>query len=321
MSRIESLFSTWRANQTRTHTATLECLVDLDQVESREADTEVIQPPELPQDGALGYGLWRDFRLILQVVDARREASAQSEDAPVVSDAEGAEVVCWRVPRTLELWVWSQQGVESDITLVTRTPVTTVDQRSDIHGMELRAGAFGEHGGTWTFGDEGAPTAITTSDKSMAGSLADAFGSVPEQLAGAVDQAKKLTDSMNGIRDAAAEREKAAADRDLATVKARIDLLGLNATEVDAAALARAEQAVKLRTATRSLAPGADALEDLKAELDRVKTQNDLDVARRTATLENQLVDVRAEVARLEQEVLIAKAKYDKLNPDKGDGR
>jgi len=28
---------------------------------------------------------------------------------------------------------------------------------------------------------------------------------------------------------------------------------------------------------------------------------------------------VRAEVARLEQEVLIAKAKYDKRNPDKGD--
>jgi len=105
----------------------------------------------------------------------------------------------------------------------------------------------------------------------------------------------------------------------LATAKARIELLGLNATEEDAAALARAEQAVKLRTATRSLAPGADALEDLKAELDRVKTQNDLDAARRTATLENQLVDVRAEVARLEQEVLIAKAKYDKRNPDKGD--
>ena len=185
--------------------------------------------------------------------------------------------------------------------------------------MELRAGAFGEHGGTWTFGDEGAPTAITTSDKSMAGALADALGSVPEQLVGAVDQAKKLTDSINGIQDAAAEREKAAAERDLATAKARIELLGLNATEEDAAALARAEQAVKLRTATRSLAPGADALEDLKAELDRVKTQNDLDAARRTATLENQLVDVRAEVARLEQEVLIAKAKYDKRNPDKGD--
>jgi len=85
----------------------------------------------------------------------------------------------------------------------------------------------------------------------MAGALADALGSVPEQLVGAVDQAKKLTDSINGIQDAAAEREKAAAERDLATAKARIELLGLNATEEDAAALARAEQAVKLRTATR----------------------------------------------------------------------
>jgi hypothetical protein len=249
--RIETLYATWRANQTQTHTATLECLVDLDQVETRSAGMDVTEPPEPPQDGAPGYALWRDFRLIVQVVDARREANARRSDAPEIGGADGANVVYWRVPRTIELWVWSQQDLESDITLVTRTPVIVVDQRSNTHGMELRAGAFGEHGGTWTFGDEGAPTAITTSDKSMAGALADALGSVPEQLVGAVDQAKKLTDSINGIQDAAAEREKAAAERDLATAKARIELLGLNATEEDAAALARAEQAVKLRTATR----------------------------------------------------------------------
>ena len=102
--------------------------------------------------------------------------------------------------------------------------------------MSLRSGGFGD-GGKWTFGDDGAPIGITTSDKSMAGAVADALGAAPEQLAWAVDHAKKLTDTLNGIQDAAAEREKAAAERDLATAKARLELLGVNATAEDAAAV------------------------------------------------------------------------------------
>jgi hypothetical protein len=200
---------------------------------------------------------------------------------------------------------------------VTRAPVVVVDGKSDIYGMSLRSGAFGEHGGKWTFGDDGAPTAITTSDKSMAGAVADALGAAPEQLAGAVDQAKKLTDTLNGIQDAAAEREKAAAERDLATAKARLELLGVNATVEDAAAVARAEQAVRLRTATRAIGPAANALEDLRGELDLLKTQNDLDAARRSAATESQLVELKAEMARLGQEVLIAKSRYQLANPDK----
>jgi hypothetical protein len=320
VSRIETLFATWRASQTTTHTAALECLVDLDHIEPREVGTGVAQAPQVPQEGALGFDLWRDFRMILQVVDGRRSEDVVPTVIPAEGDAENT-IVRWRVPRVIELWVWSQPNDGSDPTLVTRTPITVVDGNSDRYGMGLRTGAFGEHGGKWTFGEDGAPTAITTNTKSMAGALADAVGAAPEQLVGAVEQAKKLTDTINGIQDAAAERGKAAAERDLAIAKARVEELGINATEGDAAALARAEQAVKLRTATRAIAPGTDAFEDLKAELDRVKTQNDLDAARRTATMEGQLVDVKAEVARLEQEVLVAKANYEKLNPDKiGDG-
>ena len=320
VSRIETLYANWRASQTTTHTAALECLVDLEHIESREVGTGVAPAPQVPQEGALGFDLWRDFRMILQVADARRSEDVVPTVIPAKSDAENT-IVRWRVPRTIELWVWSQPNDESDLNLVTRTPITVVDGRSDGYGMALRSGAFGEHGGKWTFGEDGAPTAITTNTKSMAGALADAVGAAPEQLVGAVEQAKKLTDTINGIQDAAAEREKAAAERDLAIAKARVEELGINATEGDAAALARAEQAVKLRTATRAIAPGTDAFEDLKAELDRVKTQNDLDAARRTATMEGQLVDVKAEVARLEQEVLVAKANYEKLNPDKAGDR
>lgn len=317
VSRIEALYATWRTNQATTHTAALESLIDLDQIEIRPPAKGVADPPKAPQKGSLGYELWRDFRLILQVVDARRSTEAGT---PAVVPPEGDRentIVRWRVPRMIELWVWSDPADRSGITLITRAPVTVVDKKSDKYGMSLRSSSFGEHGGRWMFGDDGAPIAITTNDKSMAGALADAIGAAPEQLMGAVEQAKKLTDTINGIQDAAAEREKVAAERDLAAVKARIELLGLNATEADVGALARAEQAVKLRTATRAIAPGANVLEDLKDELDRAKTQNDLDAARRSATIEGQLVDLRAEVARLEQEVLIAKANYQKLNPDK----
>lgn len=314
VSRIESLYSLWRSSQTETHTAALECVVDLDQIEARAAGTGVDQPPTVPVEGALGHELWRDFRMILQVVDIRRSGEVDPKVIPAEGDVENT-IVRWRVPRAIELWVWSQPGEEADLSLVTRAPVSVVDRDSDIYGMLLRSGAFGEHGGKWTFGEEGAPTAITTNDKSMAGSLADALGATPEQLVGAVDQAKKLTDTINGIQDAAAEREKAAAERALTAAKARVELLGINATAEDAASLAQAEQAVKLRTATRAISPNADALDDLKAELDRVKNQNDLDAARRTAAVEGQIVDLRAEVARLEQEVLIAKARYQQQNP------
>lgn len=313
VARIEAAYLAWLAGITTVTTASLECFVDLLDVAVRAPGAAVTVPPAPPDEGALGYGLWRDFRAILEVVDARR-----AEGAPPVTHTSGSQAVpadqavTWRVPRSVELWIWSQSADVEELSLVSRSTVTVVDQGSDTHSMELRGGAFGEHGGTWSFGEAGAPTAVKTSDASMASSLANTLGGVPAQLVEAVDQAKKLNDAVYGIQDSAAERQKVAAERDLAHAKARVELLGIDATAEDAAAVARAEQAVKLRTATRAVSADADALDDLKADLDRVKTQNDLDAARRAAQNERALAEIKVEVARLEQEVLAAQAAYDR---------
>lgn len=319
VARLEALYIAWRESQRTSSTATIECTVDIANISSRQANQPATTPPTPPVAGDAHYQLWADFNVILEVVDPRRANDQPARHAPERGSVEDeARLVRWRVPRAVELWVWKKDPGGS-VVLVTRTPIRIADERSDTHAMELRASAFGEHGGAWTFDDDGAPTAIKTDDKSTAGALADALSSLPETLVGAVEQGKKLNEAVAGIQDAAAEREKAAAERELATAKARIDLLGVNATAHDMAAVARAEQAVKLRTATRATSPSADMLDDLKAQLELQKTRDDLAAQRRTAQIEGDLAATKAEVARLEQEVLAAKARWNIEHPDKAE--
>lgn len=183
--------------------------------------------------------------------------------------------------------------------------------------MELKTAFFGENGASWTFNDDGSPASIKVKDTSAAGAIATALSSAPDTLVGAVEQAKKLTDTVHGIQDAAAEWEKAAAERDLATANARIELLGVNATADDIAALTQAEQAVKLRTATRAISPQVDAVDNLKQQLELEKAKNDLEAQKRSALLETGLADLKAEVVRLEQEVAKARAEFAIASPEK----
>jgi hypothetical protein len=316
ISRLETLHQNWLDQQTTTDTATLERLVPLSAVATRTAGGGVDDGPTIPADGEPGFELYRDFGLILEVVDNRRDHTPKSATTSDPGHTPPNQVR-WREPRPVELWVWAVHEDAAEAHLISRASTRIVDAHSDTHAMTLRPGAFGEHGGTWTFGDDGAPTGITTSDKSSVAAIFDALGATPEQVAGALEQVKKATDTWNGIMDADAERAKSAAERDLATAKARVELLGVNATASDAADVAKAEQELKLRTARRSTSAAADTLDDLKQELDRVKNQNDLDAANRSAVVEGDLADLKAEVARLQQEVLIAKARYEKRNPDK----
>lgn len=314
ISRLKGLRANWLEAQTTTDTATIERLVSLETIPTRPAGA-LDKKPAVPAEGEPGFELYRDFCIILQIVDSSRDHKAKH--AAAGHGELPPNEVTWRTPRSVELWVWSVREHKTEAHLISRARTRIVDNRCEAHSMTLRAGALGEHGGTWAFGDDGAPTGITTSDKSSVAALFDALGAAPEQVAGALEQAKKATDSWNGVMDADAERAKSAAERDLAAAKARVERLGVNATAADAAAVAKAEQDVKWRTARRSTTAAADTVDDLKEELDRVKTQNDLDTANRTAVVEDGLVDVKAEVARLQQDVLIAKALYEQANPDK----
>jgi hypothetical protein len=152
------------------------------------------------------------------------------------------------------------------------------------------------------------------------GAFANALSGVPAALVESAEHGKKLVDAWYGIGDAAAERGKAAAERELAAAKARLELVGLHATREDFAALQRAEQGVKLRTANRALSPESEALESLKRELELANTEVSLQSQRRTALIEMDLAELKGELARVEAEAKLAKAAHDRDNPGSAEG-
>ena len=310
IARIEGLYSAWRSGQKTTRSATVECYAALEDIPLRPANSPASTPPGLPPtDGPLAQ-LWSDFKVQLELVDARRESKAKPTTSPALGDRE-SHFVRWRVPRQIELWVWSGTGEVEDgveqVGLVTRTPVVISDALCNVLGMELKEGSFGEHGGAWIFNDNGSPASIKTSDKSAMGAFADALAGAPESLVGAVEQAKKLNDTIGGIQDARVVRDQVAAERELAIAKAHVETLGVNATAADVADLARAEHAVKLRTAQRAISPEADSIDDLKRQLDRTTTEGQLEAARRANALETELAEIKAQLARVQQDVLLAR--------------
>ena len=324
--RLEAMYVRWRSAKTVSSSATIELYVGLDEISSRDQEALSDEPPPVPEEGTRGFKLWEDFGIVLELVDVDWVKNAgHTAHGPATPEAGNLDLdlearwVRWRVPRPAELWVWAANKAANDqtgdVVLVTRTPLRISDKNSALNGMELRLGAFGEHGGSWIFNDDGSLGAVTTSDQSTIKAFAEALSNAPDVLLGAVQQAKTLTDAVGGIQDAAAERQKAAAERELATAKARMDLLGVNATAADVATLARAEQDVKLRTATRAIGPRADALDDLKLELDERTTRETIAAQQRSAAIAAELADLKAEVARLEQDVLVAKARRDITDP------
>jgi hypothetical protein len=313
VSRLEAIYFRWRQSKQTVRSSDMVRDIPVRGLIRRSPAKPTTEPPEIPIDPSYQLPLWHDFRVLIEVIDLLPE-----DRKPVWNPPAGVaetSLVRWRDTRTAYLLVWRREE-DDNRTLVSLAPITVADNRSDQHWIQLRKGAFGEHGGTCSFGEDGAPTTIHTADESTWKAVADALSDAPEALVGGLEQARKLTDTLGSIQDADAARRQAAAERDLAIAKSRNELLGVNATEEDTAALAKAEQAVKLRTATRALTPEQGAVDDLKLELDRVTAQADIEARRRQAGTDAQLVELKTEVARLEQEVLIARAKYEREHPD-----
>lgn len=319
IARLGTIKAAWLDDQRQERTASLIAAVFLDDVSSREPGRPISEAPEPPTEGR-ALTLWEDFRLVLEIVDPRRDlppASASGTDRDHQPDLD--RTVLWRVPREAELWVWragSVEGKEDVLDLVSRTPVRIVDSLSEVAGLELRDGAFGEHGLALTFAEDGSTLSVTTSEKGAASAVANALGAVPGELGGAVAQAQEVIKGIDAIRDTDRVRAQAALDRELAMARSRNELLGLHATEGQAASLARLQQRVSLEAARRTLSPEAGELLALQDELAAATARNSVDAARRTGALETDLADVRAEVARLEAEVARARARWEIEHPD-----
>jgi hypothetical protein len=301
--RLEDLYKSWRNAHIARSSARVERLVDVEQLPVR-GSLDVPNPATLkpPLDE-----LWNELGVLVEVVDPKRNAASPPPEPDDLSH------VTWRVPRPIELWVW-KRGDDGPV-LVSQSTVHIADAQSGIDSIELRGSLFGAHGGSLTFNDDGRPAALKIEKDSPVGAFANAFGSVPAAVTESVGHAKKLTDTWHELRDASAEREKAAAERELATARARLELVGVHATADDFAALKRAEQALKLRAATRAISPDADAVDDLKRQLDLVTAQADIEAKRRAARVDADLEMLRAEVARLELEVKAAKARRGGADP------
>jgi hypothetical protein len=303
--RIEELYRVWRDQQRHTVSALIERVVEVARLPLHEKSV-----PDISALQGDVLDLWKDFGVLVEVVDAKRLEG--STDAG--GDNVNAKMIGWRIARPIELWVWKRVVPEIP-QLVSRSLVRVVDTHSDMHGMEVQTSIFGEHGGSWTFNDDGSPATLNVHHESAVGAFANALAGVPGALAESVGHAAKLRDDWSGIEDAAAEREKAAAERDLATAKARLETVGLHATAEDFAALQRAEQAAKLRTARRGTSAAADQVDDVKTQLELVTTQNKLASERRASVLETELAQMKAEVAQLDLEVKKAKALFNRDHP------
>lgn len=321
VARLGDLKAAWLESQRAERTASVAATVSLSDVTGREAGRPVSEPPEPPHDGPT-LALWRDFRLVLELVDPRRGVAApvsKSSTADHGNDRPSDRSVMWRVPRRAELWVWragTLEGQEDVLQLVSRAPVRIVDGLSEVAGLTLRDGAFGEHGLALGFADDGAPLTVTTSDKGAAAAVASALGEVPQELVGAVAQAQELVKGIDELRDADDVRAQAALERELAMARARTELLGVHATQAHAARLARLQQRADLQAARRTVSPGARELLGLQDELAEETARAAVEAARRTTAVETDLADVRAEVARLEAEVMRARARWEIDHPD-----
>ena len=312
IARLEDLYRLWAESKRTSSTAMVEYLLDLEDVPRRVEE----QDPDLTKLSGRAGDLWESVCVLIQVVDGPgTPSSATSNDA----DADPTSSVRWRISRAVELLVWKKAD-DGTATLVNRSPARIVDGRSELRQMELKSSMFGEHGGTWTFNADGLPAAIGLQSESGVGAFANALSGVPAALVESAEQGKKLVDAWYGLGDAAAEREKAAAERELAAAKARLELVGLHATREDFAALQRAEQAVKLRTANRALSPESEALENLKRRLELATTEVSLQGQRRTALIEMDVAELKSELARVEAEAKLAKAAHDRDHPGSAEG-
>lgn len=294
VAKIETLYAQWRSAQRTTIESDVEVRILVADLPRR--TDEGFAAPVPPEEGQRGYEVWQNCGLYLEVTDSL--PTNVPEGPPRI---ESSNIVWWRQPRAVELWVWKQDG--EHVAPVSRSTIRISDEACTYGSMELTSSTFGKHGGSLTFNDDGSPSKVSHNQESAWAAFADALGNLPEAIGTGVTQAKNVSEAVTSLGDAQSDRERARTARDLEIAENQLKLAGVEATEADYANLQRAEQAVKLQTARRSLSPTTTALEDLQQQLDLATKQNKLDSERRTAVIESSVADLRAEVARLELEV------------------
>lgn len=250
IARVDARFRAWRDAQRSVSTAPIAASDRVQNLPRRTSET--FEAPTPPGPGVPGHALWRDFGVYIEVDDPAGGAVEVRADP----DEDAARrTILWRMPRTVTLWIW-KRGPDEKPRLVSVAPHRIVDRASPLQRMELSAQAFGATGAALTFHEDGTPATLSQNAESAWAAAFSALGDTPAGIAGAVESAKKVVDAATALGSVDAERDRAAAARELEVAKNRLELAGVHATDEDFAALKAAEQALALATARRTLAAG-----------------------------------------------------------------
>ncbi len=290
IARVDALYKAWRSRTITRRTETLSFELGIGELERGPV-------PMIPPEGSQCFEAWKGLGVLVQVEYA--SAAVRSDDVKL----DGANVVCWRIPRPAVFRVW-RRGGDGAPRLERVNAALVVDPSSALGWIQLDDRLFGERSGTLEFGPMGVPSKLTEAEKSALGAVADALRAVPETAAAALENAVKTESSATGLLDARAQHRLDALKRDIEASKAELDLKGLAATADDYAKLKRLEQEVSIAEAEGRLAPASD-LDLAKHDLELAEAREGLrrlnaGLPADGSALEDELADLVERVDALE---------------------
>jgi hypothetical protein len=304
LDRIDQLYKAWRG--TTKSSRTLSFSYEIALAELPLAQSEV--PPAIKSLSPASKAAWDNLGVIVGLgnptIGSARGAAVDRFDEPQ------PDVVYWRQPRVVRVWIW-KRGADEQPALDRTFPAVVLDELSYLAGVRLNAALFGERSGSLTFGEQGTPTKIVRADKSAIGAFAAALSEVPASVTAGLESASKAQTTFTGLLDAADERKLTAIKRRVDALNKELELKGLEATADLFDELKVLEQQVAIADAEGKLKPPSEPseLDRLKTKLEFEETRSKLEAVRRQSEMDSELADARSEIARLEARVKIIELK------------
>lgn len=252
--RVKGLFRLWRESFRTRRTEARSFSLSVDALPEHDPEASL---PDVAGLTGTALDIWEGLGVLVEIgaADGRGSHRVPAGAGDTKRDGEGR--VRWRLPRPVRLWVW-RRGSDGRPALERSFQAAVVDRYSGVRGLTLRSSLFGVQGGSLAFDDLGVPSRLSFADRSGAGALAEALGSVPASVTAGLEQAAKLSGAVGTLTDAGAARRLAVLQRQVAERTKELELKGLEATADDFAELKRLEQQVALAKAGAALAAAPD---------------------------------------------------------------
>jgi hypothetical protein len=307
--RLRRHFDLWRASKVSTRSETFEHAVTIDELHW--------DPPPALVQGKLVWGktapahaqsLWQRFGLLPVATPLDGAASPEPAAAPTSAYA-GVYV---RRPRRVQITIYrrTSEGDGWEAELVSSQVHDIVDGRSAVVQVPFRSSAWSRRRTVIELSEAGTLAHFEHTTTASGQEIGTALGELPASIVSGLEQAGKLRDQLDTLKDKDRELELARTKRDVAIKKDQLELAGLTATEGDYAELKRLEQQVSLLEQRRGVATATATSDDVAGEIARLTQQLQLATTGRELRTEEALGELKIalEQARTIAE-LLAKAK------------